>query len=94
LRTLWLELVWPARRTWTALAAVWIVLFIFNASQRDPVKLAARKLPPPSPEAVMAWRQQEKLLAELIGPSAPSEVERQKIFLPKPRTETSRNLYT
>ena len=88
------ELVWPCRRTWAALAAVWIALFIFNASQRDKSELAARKLPPPSPEAIMAWRQQEKLLAELIGPSAPGDVERRKIFLPKPRTETVEFLAT
>jgi hypothetical protein len=69
------------------LAAVWIALFIFNVSQRDKSELAVRKLPPPSPEAIMAWRQQEKLLAELIGPSAPGDAEQRKIFLPKPRTE-------
>jgi len=81
------ELIWPCRRTWAALAAVWIALFIFNVSQRDKAELAARKLPPPSPEAIMAWRQQERLLAELIGPSVPGDAERRKIFLPKPRTE-------
>jgi hypothetical protein len=83
----WRELIFPCRRTWTALAAVWVALFIFNVSQRDKSELATRKLPPPSPEAIMAWRQQEKLLAELIGPSAPGDVERRKIFLPQPRSE-------
>jgi hypothetical protein len=86
---LWLELIWPCRRTWTALAAVWMALFIFNVSQRDKSELAARKLPSPSPEAIMAWQQQERLLAELIGPSAPGDAERRKIFLPKPRTENA-----
>ena len=81
------ELVWPCRRTWAALAAVWMALFIFNVSQRDKAELAARKLPPPLPEAILAWRQQERLLAELIGPSAPGDAEQRKILLPKPRTE-------
>jgi hypothetical protein len=84
---LWLELIWPCRRTWTALGGVWIALFIFNASQRDKAELAARKLPPPSPEAVMAWRQQERLLAELIGASGTGDAEQRKIFLPQPRSE-------
>jgi hypothetical protein len=89
------ELVWPCRRTWAALAAVWVALFIFNVSQRDKAELAARKLPPPSPEAIMAWRQQERLLAELIGPSAPGgDAEQRKIFLPKPRTENVEFLAT
>ena len=86
-RLSFLELIWPCRRIWTALAAVWVALFIFNVSQRDNAELAARKLPPPSPEALMAWRQQEKLLAELIGSSTPGDAERRNIFLPKPRTE-------
>jgi hypothetical protein len=84
---IWRELFFPCWRTWTALAAVWMALFIFNVSQRDPSELAARKLPPPSPEAIMAWRQQEKLLAELIGPPGTGDAEQRKIFLPKPRTE-------
>ena len=83
------ELILPCRRTWTALAAVWVALFIFNISQRDKAELAARKLPPPSPEAILAWRQQERLLAELIGPSTPGDAERRNIFLPKPRTENA-----
>jgi hypothetical protein len=85
----WRELIFPCHRTWTALAAVWVLIFIFNISQRDKSELAARKLPPPSPEAIMAWRQQERLLAELIGPSTPGDAERRKIFLPKPRTENA-----
>jgi hypothetical protein len=83
----WRELIWPSRRIWTGLAAIWILIFIFNVSQRDKSELAARKLPPPSPEAIMAFRQQEKLLAELIGSSGTGDAERRKIFLPKPRTE-------
>jgi hypothetical protein len=87
IEVLFQELVWPCRRTWAALAVVWMALFIFNVSQQDKSELAARKLPPPSPEAIMAWRQQERLLAELIGPSAPGDAEQRKTFLPKPRTE-------
>ena len=89
IRLSFLELIWPCRRTWAALTAVWIALFIFNVSQRDKSELAARKLPPPSPEAILAWRQQERLLAELIGPSVPGDADRRKIFLPKPRTENT-----
>ena len=89
IKVLFQELVWPCRRTWAGLAAVWVALLIFNVSQRDPSELAARKLPPPSPEAILAWRQQERLLAELIGPSVPGDADRRKIFLPKPRTENT-----
>jgi hypothetical protein len=68
---LWRELIWPSRRIWAGLAAVWILIFVFNFSQRDPSELMARKTPPPSPEMILTFRQQEKLLAELIGPNDP-----------------------
>ena len=80
IRVLFRELVWPCRRTWATLAAVWIALFIFNVLQRDKSELAARKLPPPSPEAIMAWRQQERLRAELIGSPGTGDAEQRKIF--------------
>jgi hypothetical protein len=90
IRLSFLELIWPSRQIWAALAAVWIALFIFNVSQRDTSELVALKLSPPSAEAVMAWRQQERLLAELIGsPGTVGDAERRKIFLPKPRTENT-----
>jgi hypothetical protein len=84
---IWHELVWPSRRVWEGLAAVWILIFVFNFSQRDPSELVARKTPPPSPEMILTFRQQEKLLAELIGPNEAQAVESPKPFLPQPRSE-------
>ena len=87
LNKFWLELIWPSRRIWAGLAAVWILIFVFNFSQRDPAELMARKSPPPSPEMVLTVRQQERLLAELIGPNEPHAVVPPKPFLPQPRSE-------
>jgi len=85
---LWLELVWPCRRIWTGLAAAWVLIFVFNFSQRDPSELMARKSPPPSPEMILAFRQQERLLAELIGSSETRAAEPPpKPFSPQPRSE-------
>ncbi len=84
---IWLELIWPSRRIWAGLAATWILILVFNFSQRDPAKLMARKSPPPSPEMILTFRQQEKLLAELIGPNEPQAVAPPKSFLPQPRSE-------
>ena len=85
---LWRELIWPCRRIWTGLAAVWILIFVFNFSQRDPSELLARKTPTPTPEMILAFRQQERLLAELIGPNETRSAEpTPKPFLPQPRSE-------
>jgi hypothetical protein len=87
LTTFWRELILPSRRIWTGLAAVWILIFVFNFSQRDPAELLARKTPPLAPEMILTFRQQERLLAELIGPNEIQAVEPQKPFLPQPRSE-------
>ena len=84
---LWLELIWPCRRIWTGLAAIWILIFIVNFSQRDPSELMARKISPPSPEMVAAFRQQQRLLAELIGPDETQAAEPPKRYLPQPSSE-------
>jgi hypothetical protein len=84
---LWLELVWPCRRIWTGLAAVWILLFIVNFSQRDgsPTMMAKSA---PTAEMMMAFRDQQKLLNELLADRSPSaDAGRPRIYSPKPRTE-------
>jgi hypothetical protein len=87
LQTFWRELIWPSRRIWAGLAATWILIFVFNFSQRDPAELMARKSPPPSPEMILTFRQQERLLAELIGPNEAQAATPPKPFLPQPRSE-------
>jgi hypothetical protein len=84
---IWRELIFPCRRIWTGLTAVWILILVFNFSQRDPSELMARKSPPPSPEMILTFRQQERLLAELIGPNEQQAVAPPKPFLPQPRSE-------
>lgn len=90
---LWLELVWPCRRIWTGLAAVWLVLVIFNFSQRDGLQVVMAKSS--TPEAMtMTFRDQQKMLNELFADrSLPAEAEavRPRIFSPKPRTETAQS---
>jgi len=87
LKTFWRELILPSRRIWTGLAAIWILIFVFNFSQRDPAGMMARKSPPPSPEMILTFPQQERLMAELIGPNEPQAAAPPKPFLPQPRSE-------
>jgi hypothetical protein len=87
LRLLWRELIFPSRWIWTGLAAVWVLIFVFDFSQRDPSELMARKSPPLSPEMILTFRQQERLLTELIGPDEPQAVGLPKPLLPQPRSE-------
>jgi hypothetical protein len=89
---LWLELVWPCRRIWAGLAAVWILIFIVNASQYDGSQKVMAKSSP-SPDMMLTFRDQQKLLDELLADrSSPLEAERPRIYSPKPRTETMEQL--
>jgi hypothetical protein len=83
---LWLELIWPCRRIWTGLAAIWLLIFVVNFSQHDKSEMMAKNTSP-SREMILAFRQQEKLLAELIGQNEPRVAEPSKTFLPRPSSE-------
>jgi hypothetical protein len=91
-KLIWLELIWPCRRIWAGLAAVWVLIFVVNISQRDGSQAAIAKSSPPT-EVMMTFRDQQKLLDELLADrSFPAEAEQPRIYLPKPRTETMKLL--
>ncbi len=86
---LWLELIWPCRRIWTGLAAIWILIFIVNVSLHDGSQTMMAKSSP-TPEMTMTFREQQKWLDELLADrSIPTDAERPRFFSPKPRTETT-----
>jgi hypothetical protein len=80
-------ILWPHPAAWAGLATVWIFIFALNFSMRDKTPMVAEKISPPSPEMVAELRQQKLLFAELIGANDLRVADRQKFFLPKPRSE-------
>lgn len=94
LLTLWRELIWPCRRTWAGLAAVWLVLLTLQLASRDPAEVAARKTPPPSPEVLLVLRQQQLLLAELVERSAPRVADQPKSTPARPRSQRHEEMWT
>jgi hypothetical protein len=82
-----LTILWPHPKAWAGLAAVWILIFAVDFSIRDKSPQVAEKVSPPSPEVVAELRQQKLLFAELIGSTEPLVADRQKLFLPRPRSE-------
>ena len=83
----WRDLFWPHPKAWAGLAAVWILIFIFNFSTRDKMPVVAEKSAPPSPEVLVELKNQQRMFAELVGAHEPSDADRQKSFLPRPRSE-------
>ena len=66
--------------------AVWILILAVDFSIRDKPPVVAEKSAPPSPEVVAELKQQQRMLAELIGAREMQDAEPQK-FLPRPHSE-------
>ena len=84
---------WPHPKAWAGLAAVWILIFAVNFSVRDKSPVTAEKAVPPSPEVIVELKQQQRMLAELIGANQAREAELPR-FLPQPRSQRVEILMT
>ena len=81
---IWLELVWPCRRIWTGLAAVWLLILAVNFAQHDATPAGKITTAP----VMMSFREQQRWMNELFADRAPAaEAEPPKMFVPKPRSE-------
>lgn len=89
LNKLWLELVWPCRRIWMGLAAVWLLILTINLAQHEPSSTGKMTAAP----ALMSFREQQRWMNDLFADRVPTvDAEPPKIFSPKPRTENYRPL--
>jgi hypothetical protein len=80
-------ILWPCPQAWAGLAAIWILIFAVDFSIRDKTPVLAEKSAPPSPEVMAQLRQQQRLLAELMGPRDTADADRSKSSAPRPRSE-------
>jgi hypothetical protein len=87
-------LLWPHPKAWAGLAAVWILILTMNFSTHDKTPVVTEKSTPPSPEVLLELKKQQLLFAELVGPREPLDADRQKMFVPKPRSECVELLMT
>ena len=82
------ELVWPCRRTWAGLAAVWVALLVFNLTQAERGQTVAAKSSTSPGELRLALLEQQRVLAEIFGPPPPaSPAEPPRRLNPQPRSE-------
>jgi len=80
-------LLWPSPAAWAVLAVIWVIILVVNSTSVGGAREFARRIPPPAPDAILAWKEQERLLTELIGrPEAPV-ADRPKPVAPRPRSE-------
>jgi len=81
----WRELLWPCPQAWAGLTAVWAVILFLNAVSREPVQVVTTPRRPPGRDVLRAWKERERMLAELA--SLPGPAEPPKPFAPRPRSE-------
>ena len=81
----WQELIWPCRRIWLGMAAIWFVVLACNMSMDETHKVAANQMPAPTPEMVAALREQKQLLVQLLDPNASTPA--LPAAAPRPRSE-------
>jgi hypothetical protein len=79
-------LFWPHPKAWAGLAAIWICIFAVFFSMRDSSPRMTAKSVPSSPEVMVELKKQQRMFAELVGSYEPADVDRQKIYSPKPRS--------
>jgi hypothetical protein len=86
------SLLWPCPQAWAGLAAVWLGLLVFNFATGHQPGTAASRRHPASPEVLMAWQEQHRLLVELIGPRETPVARPPQPAIPRPRSERRNGL--
>ena len=83
---MWRGVIWRCRLAWIGMAAMWVGLWMVNRQMEStPVTMVSARSRPTS-EAVRGFAEQQRLLVELLQPTAPAPAEpaRQR---PQPRSE-------
>lgn len=71
IQKLWLELIWPSRRAWVGMAALWLAILLANVELKagSPRVHTARSMP--VNQLAQALEEQRRFLAELLPTAKP-----------------------
>ena len=75
LKKIWLELIWPSRRAWAGMAALWLALLAANFGMKATATSSPAVRSARSGELVQALEEQRRLLAELLPATKPQPAE-------------------
>ena len=80
-------LLWPYPKAWAGLAAAWLLIVVMHFYNVDSTVTVTKNSPPPSPEFLLALKQQRRELAKLVESASAPDADRPKSFPPGPRSE-------
>ena len=80
-------LFWPNPKAWAGLAAVWVLIFALRLGASGGSPMVAAIPTPSSPDVVATFKDQQKILVELIGSNEPQEIDKPRQFPVGPQSE-------
>lgn len=90
----WRELLWPCPQAWAGLAVVWVVILGLNVvfARNDTMLAVAR--PPLTRESFEAFKEEQRLIAQLVDPTSVNHevAEPPKESAPRPRSERNTSI--
>jgi hypothetical protein len=92
LRTQVVTLLWPSPKVWASLAAIWLLLAVANRALFNPAEPSVNSGAQPFAGSVAAWKEQARILAELMQPAEPPSTAASSSAKPRPRSQLTSRL--
>jgi len=86
------SLLWPSPKVWAGLAAVWLLLAAANRALLSAPGSFTDSGPRQADRTIAAWKEQERILAELIQPQEASTAQSSSPGKPGPRSQLTGRL--
>jgi anti-sigma factor RsiW len=89
---IWRELIWPSRYAWGGMAALWAAMLVVNVQLSGPGSNAVSASVSSPQEMMQAWREQNRVLAELAQPVLVFSVPPSDVLPPRSQRESDREI--
>jgi hypothetical protein len=90
-QVVWRELIRPSRYAWGSMAAIWVVMLAVNGQLSDHRMIEASDHSSSARDMMMAWVEQNRVLAELTQPAFGFTMPATPAILPRPHSERERD---
>jgi hypothetical protein len=82
----WAEVFHPARQIWAGFALVWVAIVAVNLSMETLTVSGVKMNPAPASAILTSYKEHQRILAELTGPTIRPMADRPRSSAPKPQS--------